>query len=215
MAAEMADSQHNTEPAAEQSAHVAEVERGTAEAPAAGNIDAVPHSNAVPPVRTKRKKRRPAARTQRQPSSSVRSSSALHRPSAIVLVAASAAVVGCVLLLRRLRRLPAAGRRQQDGSDGLSAADKQAARHCNENGRNAVDVPVVGAPPALVKELDPPLRAAAAPADGRRLLDGLTFAVSDVYASSSPPSPRHGSAIVEACLTWDPCSSTLVPVLQV
>ena len=72
----------------------------------------------------------------------------------------------------------------------MPSEGKQTAQHPSEDGHNIVDVPVVSAPPALILELDPPLRgSAAAAASAARPLDGLTFAVSDVYVALPAPDP--------------------------
>jgi len=187
-AAESTSLEDSAMPVAEQSPDVAVP---VAAAAAVASSGAAPVSDAaVPQTRKKRKKRRATSDASQHPAVSATSSRAAQQRGAgqiVPFAAAAAAVIGGALLLRRLLRRTSAQQQQTNGGDPGPAADARSVQRSDKQAGNVVDIPVVGAPPALVLELDPPLRRGADATNGgaRPLLDGLTFAVSDVYVPGS------------------------------
>lgn len=189
--------------------------------------DAARHVAASMPTRKRRKKRRPDADASRQPAANGSSGAAPAQRGAVqnlpFAVAAAAVIVGGALLLRRLLlRRPAAQQRRPIGGHGATAADAKAGQRSEGHADDVVDVPVVGAPPALVMELEPPLRSAAQAHSGaHRPLDGLTFAVSDVYVrlpdrcllrtarnraahlNRCSCTYMHDGCFADACMVWN------------
>ncbi len=188
-AAESTSLEHSAVPVAEQPPDVA---GPVAAAAAVASSGAAPVSDAaVPRTRKKRKKRRAISDASQHPAVSATSSRAAQQRGAgqvIPYAAATAAVIGGALLLRRLLRRTSAQQQQLNGSDRGPATDAKAAQRSSTHAGNVVDIPINGASPALVLELDPPLRRGAEATNGgaRPLLDGLTFAVSDVYVPGLP-----------------------------
>ena len=217
-AAESTSPEDSAVPVAEQQSDVAAPVAATAAVASSGTA---PVSDAaVPRTRKKRKKRRATADASQQPAvSAAPGRAAVQRGAGQIIpyAAATAAVIGGALLLRRLLRRSPAQAQQPNGGNGEPAMDAKSAQHSENDAGNVLDIPVAGAPPALVLELDPPLRrngGDVASNGARPLLDGLTFAVSDVYVchSDCPDVPRW-SAHGLHCRTQQlahPCLSMLV-----
>ena len=195
--------------AAEQASDVADAVPVAAAAAIASNGMAPVSDAAVPRTRKKRKKRRATSESSQHPAVSATSRTAATQRGAGQIVpyaAATAAVIGGALLLRRLLRRTSAQQQQPDGGDRGPPVGAHSLQRDEKRAGDVVDIPVVGASPALVLELDPPLRRGADAASGGAcpLLDGLTFAVSDVYV------PLDRSRVLRVL-----CMSSTLPITLV